>query len=357
MLFCRSEYSRKSLAIGNARDDNREMPSNNSSPAEVVGVGINATDTIIRLPHFPALDSKVELIGAERKAGGQTASAIVACQRWGLRTRYIGKIGDDDAGKFQVNEMAREGVDAHWLVAPGCLSQSAFILVDEKSGERTVLWKRDPAIAIQPADLRCEWIEGARVLLVDGHDTSAAALAAQWAREKGSLVVGDFDNRYAGVEALLAHTDFAITSKDFPERLTGEKNLLKSLPMIHAEFKCRLMGATIGRRGVIVWGGIKFRLCPGYRVRAVDTTGAGDIFHGAFAYSLVRQWSAEQTLEFSCAAAALNCESQGARGGIAALVEIERLRHRGERSELAFSDAELNDAARAAAGSRGNTGR
>ena len=348
--------SRNSLAIGNAHVDNRDMPPDYASPAEVVGVGINATDTIIRLPHFPALDSKVELIEAERKAGGQTASAIVACQRWGLRTRYVGKIGDDDAGKFQVEEMSGEGVDAHWLVAPGCMSQTAFILVDAKSGERTVLWKRDPSIAIQPADLRPEWIEGARVLLVDGHDTAAAALAALWAREKGCLVVGDFDNRYAGVEALLAYTDFAITSKDFPERLTGEKNLLKSLPLMRAEFKCRLTGATLGRLGAIVWDGEKFRLCPGYRVRAVDTTGAGDIFHGAFAYSLVQRWSEEQSLEFSCAAAALNCESEGARGGIAALVEIERLRHRGERSEPAFSDAELTDAARAAAASRGTAG-
>jgi sulfofructose kinase len=328
-----------------------------TSPVDVVGVGINATDTIIRLPHFPVLDSKVELLAAERKAGGQTASAIVACQRWGLRTRYIGKIGDDEAGKFQVEEMVREGVDTHWLVAPGCMSQSAFILVDERSGERTVLWKRDPSIAIQPADLRREWLEEARVLLVDGHDTGAAALAAQWAREAGGLVVGDFDNRYPGVEALLAYTDFAITSKDFPARLTGETNLLKSLPMIHAEFKCRLMGATLGQLGVIVWDGELFRLCPGYRVRAVDTTGSGDIFHGAFAYSLVRRWPLEQCLDFSCAAAALNCESQGARGGIAALVEIERLRNRGERSELAFSQAELIDAARAAAGNRGNTGR
>ncbi|MGH9748073.1 MAG: carbohydrate kinase family protein [Candidatus Acidiferrales bacterium] len=332
------------------------MHENRASSADVVGVGINATDTIIRLPHFPALDSKIELISAERKAGGQTASAIVACQRWGLRTRYVGKIGDDDAGKFQVDEMVHEGVEAHWLTAPGCMSQSAFILVDEKSGERTVLWKRDLLIALQLEDLRREWIEGARVLLVDGHDTAAAALAARWAREEGALVVGDFDNRYSGVEALLACTDFAITSKDFPERLTGEKDLLKSLPLMRANFKCRLTGATLGRLGAIVWDGARFRLCPGFRVRAIDTTGAGDIFHGAFAYSLVRRWSIEQALDFSCAAAALNCEGRGARGGIATLVEIERLRHRGERSELAYSDKELDEAARAAAEFSAGTG-
>jgi sugar/nucleoside kinase (ribokinase family) len=336
------------LALLSLREHNRFVHQFNQSPVDVVGVGINATDTVIRLPHFPTLDSKVEIISAERRAGGQTASAIAACQRWGLRTRYVGKIGDDEAGKFQQGEMDREGVDAIWLTAPGCMSQSSFILVDEKSAERTVLWKRDPHIALQPQDLRAEWIAGARVLLVDGHDTPASTQAAKWAKEAGTLVLGDFDNRYPGVEELLQYVDFAITSKDFPARLTGESDLLKSLPKMHAEFKCCLTGATLGRLGVLVWNGVKFHLCHGFRVRAVDTTGAGDIFHGAFAYGIVRSWPINEILEFSCAAAGLNCEGHGARGGIGTLVEIDRLRRRGERSEHAYPDDELAGAARAA---------
>src|ERR1700733_5079995 len=98
--------------------------------ADVVGVGINATDTIIRLPHFPAPDSKVELLSAGVHPGGQVASAIVACRRWGLSARYVGKIGDDAAGQLQVEEMKREGVDAHWVVASNSMSQSSYILVD-----------------------------------------------------------------------------------------------------------------------------------------------------------------------------------------------------------------------------------
>jgi len=253
------------------------------SPAvDVVGVGINATDTIIRLPRFPALDSKVEILSVDIKPGGQVASAIVACRRWGLSARYVGKIGDDAAGQLQMDEMQREGVEAHWIVAPGCSSQVSFILVDQPSGERTVLWKRAPAIALRPEDLKREWISGARALLVDGHDTEAAAQAARWAREMQIPVVGDFDNRYPGVEALLHHVDFAITSKDFPERITGERDLLKSLPRIFREFKCYLTGATLGRLGVLAWDGARFLLCPGFKVQAIDTTGAGDTFHGHF---------------------------------------------------------------------------
>jgi sulfofructose kinase len=226
------------------------------------------------------------------------------------------------------------------------MSQSSFILIDEKSGERTVLWKRDPRIALQAEDLRTDWIAGARILLIDGHDTAASTQAAKWAREAGTLVLGDFDNRYPGVEQSLEFVDFAITSKDFPARLTGDPNLLKSLPKIHAQFKCCLTGATLGRLGALIWNGVRFHLCPGFRVRTVDTTGAGDIFHGAFAYGIVRGWPVDEILDFSCAAAGLNCEGHGARGGIATLIEIDRLRRRGERSERAYTGEELNEAAK-----------
>lgn len=319
-----------------------------SHKVDVVGVGINATDTIIRLPRFPASDSKIELLSAEVTPGGQVASAMVACKRWGLSARYVGKIGDDSAGKLQQREMEPEGVEAHWIVAPGCASQIAFILVDDSSGERTVLWKRDPAIALRPSDLKRDWISGARVLLVDGHDTEAAAQAARWAREEGIAVVGDFDNLYPGVQDLLQYVDFPITSEDFPQRLTGESNLLKSLPMIFSEFNCRLIGATLGRLGALAWDGKRFLLCPGFCVQAVDTTGAGDIFHGAFVYALVRGWPIEEVLEFSCAAAALNCTAPGARGRIASLDEIESLRRTGQRSEFAYTNELLQKAARVA---------
>ena len=315
-----------------------------------MGVGINATDTIIRLPRFPALDSKVELLSSEVKPGGQVASAIVACRRWGLSARYVGKIGDDAAGRFQMEEVEREGVEARWIVAPGYMSQTSFILVDEPTGERTVLWKRDPKIALRPADIKREWISGARALLIDGHDTEAAAAAARWASEEKIPVVGDFDNRYPGVEVLLEYVDFVIASKDFPERLTDERNLLKSLPGIFRKFKCRLTAATLGRLGVLAWDGARFLLCPGFRVKSADTTGAGDIFHGAFLYGLVKNWRLEEILEFSCAAAALNCTAAGARGGIASLEEIDHLRQTGERSDPAYSPEVLLEAASAAAG-------
>lgn len=315
---------------------------------DIVGVGINATDTIIRLPRFPAPDSKLEAISSEIAPGGQVASAIVACRRWGLTARYVAKIGDDSAGTLQQREMEREGVEAHWIVAPGVPSQSSFTLVNQSSGERTILWQRDSRIALRPEDLRRDFILNSKCLLVDGHDTEAGALAAKWAHEESIPVVGDFDNLYTGVQDLLRFVDFPVTSKAFPERFTGEKDPLKSLPAIQGEFKCRLIAATLGSQGVLAWDGKRFLQSPGLKVQAIDTTGAGDIFHGAFAYGLVQDWPIQETLEFCCAAAALNCTASGARGHIATLAEIAELQAHAERSEPAYSADCLREASLAA---------
>jgi sugar/nucleoside kinase (ribokinase family) len=161
-------------------------------------------------------------------------------------------------------------------------------------------------------------------------------------------VIADLDNLYRGVKALLKYVDFPITSIDFPARLTGEKNLLKSLPQIHAEFRCSLTTATLGSLGALWWDGKRFFLARGFKVRALDTTGAGDIFHAGFIYGLLRGWPFEVILEFSNAAAALNCTASGARGRIANLAEIDNLRRTGARSKRAFTPKQLLEASQAA---------
>jgi sulfofructose kinase len=308
---------------------------------DVAGVGLNATDTLIRLPHFPSFDSKVELLSAEIFAGGQVASAMVACSQWGLRTRYVGKVGDDAAGRMQADELARAAVETHLLEVPGAPSQIAFILVEENTGERTILWKRDERLTIQPEELERGWITGSRALLVDGHDTAAAAQAARWAREAGVPVVADLDNLYAGVQALLEYTDCLISSRDFPGRLLGVDDPLESLPILSRQFGCRVAGVTLGREGALAWDGERFHYSPAFRVKTVDTTGAGDIFHAGIVLGLLEEWPLHRILEFSCAAAGLNCTAPGARGGIRPLVEIERLMKDGERYERAFDASDL----------------
>jgi sulfofructose kinase len=309
-----------------------------SAKVDVVGVGLNATDTLIPLPHYPALGSKVEFHSANVLPGGQVATAVVACQQWGLRTRYVGKLGDDGAAAMHRAEFARLGVEAHLFTAPGCSSQQAFILVDD-AGERTVLWKRDTRLTLRPQELQREWITEARALHVDGHDTAAAALAADWAQAAGIPVIADLDEIYPGVEALLESINYLITSRDIPGRLMKEPDLRMSLPALRERFGCRLTAATLGEEGVLAWDGSQFYYASAFRVQPVDTTGAGDIFHAGFIYGLLQGWPLQRQLDFACAAAALNCTAIGARGGIQSLESIERLVATGARHSPVFDVA------------------
>jgi sulfofructose kinase len=308
---------------------------------DIAGVGLNATDTIIRLPHFPAFNSKVEFRSSEVLPGGQVASAMVACSAWGLKARYVGKVGDDSFASLQRSEMDRSGVESHWIVGPHCQSQSSFILVDERNGERTVLWKRDPRLELLPGEIRREWVVRSRFLHVDGHDCAGAAAAARWAREASIPVSADLDNLHPGVEALLENVDYLISSREFPARLTGERDLLISLPLLSKRFGCQISGATLGEDGVLAWDGARFHYSPAFAITPVDTTGAGDIFHAGFAYAKIQGWDLGRALEFSCAAAGLACTAPGARGGIASLTCIEELIRKGNRRSAAYSQEQL----------------
>lgn len=302
---------------------------------DLVGVGLNATDTLIPLPIFPAAGSKVEYSTVSVLPGGQVATTVVACQRWGLSTRYVGKLGDDDAAELHCREFVRAGVEARIITAPGCASPQSLIIVDA-AGERTVLCRRDERLILQPADLNREWIVNARALHVDGHDTAAAVQAARWARDAGVLVVADLDEAYPGVEGLLENVDYLIVSRNFPLQVTGEPHLEDALRCLRGRYGSLLTAATLGQDGVLAWDGSQFLHAAAYRVPVVDTTGAGDIFHAGFIYGLLQNWPLQRQLDFACAAAALNCTATGARGCIAPLAAIEELMARGVRYQIAW---------------------
>lgn len=291
---------------------------------DLVGVGLNATDTLISLASYPIRGSKTEYRAVSIMPGGQTASAVVACQCWGVSTRYVGRLGDDDAGRLHQREFERTGVDARIVEVRGAASPQSLIMVDG-GGERTVLCRRDDRLLLQPSDLDREWIVNARALHVDGFETAAATVAARWAREAGVPVIADLDETYPGVEDLLENIDYLIVSRDFPGRLTGEANLERALRRMHARYGCRLTAATLGQDGVLAWDGRRSYLHSAYRVPVVDTTGAGDIFHAGFIYALLQDWPLERQLDFACAAAALNCTCSGARGGIRTVGDVEDL--------------------------------
>jgi sulfofructose kinase len=297
---------------------------------DLVGVGLNATDTLITLSHFPKPGSKVEYRDPRILPGGQVATTVVACQEWGLTTRYVGKLGDDDAARLHRDAFAAAGVEAQLIAVPGAGSPQSLVLIDSK-GERTILGRLDERLMLQPDDLDREWIVNARALHIDGHDTAAATLAASWARDVGIPVVADLDELYPGVEDLLSLVDYAIVSRDFPTRLMAEASLETALRKMHRRYGAQLTAATLGEEGVLAWDGYQMRHASAYWVPVADTTGAGDIFHAGFIYGLIRDWPLPRQLDFACAAAALNCMGIGARGGIQSVAAIEELMAAGSR--------------------------
>ncbi len=301
-----------------------------SSQVDLVGVGLNATDTMIPLVEYPARGSKVEFSSAAVLPGGQVATTVVACQQWGMQTRYVGSLGDDSASTLHRKAFERAGVETQIVAVEDCASRQSLILVDD-GGERTVLWRKDERLDLRPSDLQREWIVSARALHVDGYDTATATVAAGWAREAGIPVIADLDAIYPGVESLLERIDYLIVSRDFPCQLMGEDDLEKALQLMQRRYGCSVSAATLGPDGVLAWDGRSFQYAAAYQVPVVDTTGAGDIFHAGFIYGLLQGWPLQRQLDFACAAAALNCMSVGARGGIQSVAAIEELMASGTR--------------------------
>jgi sugar/nucleoside kinase (ribokinase family) len=297
---------------------------------DLVGVGLNATDTLISLAEFPRRGSKMEYSQSSVMQGGQAASTVVACQTWGLSTRYVGKVGDDEAGRLHRAAFERAGVEAQLVTVPDAMSPQSLILVDA-GGERTVLCRRDERLLLRPEELDREWVVNARALHVDGIESAAATQAARWARDAGVPVIADLDEQYDGGDELLHCVDCLIVSRDFPVRMTGEVEMASALRALRSKYGCRLAAATLGEGGVVAVDDAGVHRRAAYRVNVVDTTGAGDIFHAGFIYALMQGWELERRLDFACAAAALNCTGQGARGHVGCVDEIVRVMEAAER--------------------------
>jgi sugar/nucleoside kinase (ribokinase family) len=304
-----------------------------TTPAfDLVGVGLNATDTLLLVAKYPEHGGKIALEREITSPGGQVASALATCGKLGLRTKYIGAVGDDERGKIQMASLREAGLNLdHVEIRAGCPNQSAYIVIDQSTGERTIFWHRPECLSIDPAHITPEMILSARMLHVDGHDTPAVAQAARIARDHAIPVSVDVDNVYPGFDQVLACVDYLVGSAEFPERWTGERDPFKALERIHNEYGMRVAAMTLGPYGALARANGRFIYSPGFVVHCVDTTGAGDVFHGAFCYSVLKGASVPEALEFSNAMAALNCTRLRARGGIASADEARDLIEHGQR--------------------------
>jgi sulfofructose kinase len=297
-------------------------------PFDVVGLGLNSIDLVGVVAEYPASNTKQRLQRFSRQAGGQTAGALVTCARLGWRARYLGTFGDDDLGRAARESLAAEGVDLEAAATvAGATNQFAIVLVDARSGERTVLWDRDPLLTIKPGDVRRDDVVSGRMLLVDCHETAAAAAAARLARAAGMPTVLDVERVRPGIGELLAEIDVIIAAQEFPGALTGHENMGHALAAIAREYGAAVVCVTLGAEGSLARAGGREIRTPAFPVDCVDSTGAGDVFRGGFAAACLR-WpdgDLETALAYANATAALNCRALGARGGIPTAAEVDRL--------------------------------
>lgn len=287
---------------------------------DLLGVGQCSLDHVGLVDAMPSFGGKLRMSSAHALPGGQVATAVRAAARLGLRAALVTSIGDDGAEERVLAPAREEGVE---LVAlkrvPGAASQLAFILVERKSGERSVLWYRDPRLALAPSDIPREAIHATRLLHLDAGDPEAGAWAAGVAQEAGVPVLLDADHYAPSLEPLLERVDYPVVSSEFADALGGAAEALREL----AHRGARLPVVTLGSRGCLA-GSPPGWLSPGFRVDARDTTGAGDAFHAGFAWALLAGHGAASVLRFANAVAALNCCALGAQGGLPTRREVER---------------------------------
>lgn len=292
---------------------------------DVVGFGFNTIDHVCLVEKPLLADGKARARQYLQLPGGQVPTALAALQAWGLRTAYVGPLGDDAGGALQRASLQDAGVDLRGARRrPGVGSHTSLILVDAVSGERAITWHRPAELALRGDEVDCGLLASGRALLLDADDADTALLAADAARAAGALVMLDVDVPGTRTTDLLALTDVAIVADGFPQRHTGAVDLGTALRHMAAEGP-RLAVATLGAAGALAcWNG-RLTHVPTARVPVVDSTSAGDCFHAGVLYGLLAGWPIERALRFAAAAAALACTKLGGRTSIPALAAVEAL--------------------------------
>ena len=291
---------------------------------DVVGVGANSVYFVYRLPSFPAPDSsyaKLRISEHLISCGGQVTTALATCAAMGLRTSYIGTIGSDRNGERMREELSRRRIDTSDAVARNAANPFAVILLDDRSGERVVLWHRDPAIGLSSAEVDRTAVTAARLLHVDDVDLAASIQSANLAVAAGKPVTSDIERTTDDVRALIDAVTIPIFAEHVPAELTGETNLPRALERLRRPHHSMLC-VTLGARGALLLAGHEVIHEPGLSVQTLDTTGAGDIFRGAFISAFLRGEPPREIVRFANAAAAISCTRIGAMSSIPSPEEI-----------------------------------
>ena len=286
--------------------------------SKIVGIGACVFDTLYTVPTYPTEDTKMRAVSSKASGGGPVATGLVAAQKLGIDTAYLGVLSDDSGGIFLKKDFEKYGVNTDLIeVRSGFRSFASVLWLCADSATRTCVFDKGdlPPLVLNEAMKKA--IADAEILMVDGNEMDAAVEAAKYARACGTKVLYDCGGLYAGVERLLAHTDIMIPSEEFALKMTGADTAEDAAARLYEEYRPEVLVITQGRRGGILMDGQGMRRYASYAVEAVDTNGCGDTFHGAFAAGKIRGMSNDDACRYASAAAAVKCTRLGARDAMA----------------------------------------
>ena len=285
--------------------------------SRVVGIGACVMDTLITLPKFPDEDTKLKALSTKNAGGGPVGTGLVAVSKLGVDASFIGVLSDDNGGRFLYNDFEKYGVQTDNIeIVPECQSFTSVIWLSKESGSRTCVFDKGNLPALKLNSAQKNAVIGAELLMVDGNELSAAVEAASIARKNGTKVLYDCGGLYEGVEALLKLTDIMIPSEEFALSFTGTATAEDAAEKLFELFKPEVVVITQGKKGGIIFDGSKTEAYPIYPANVVDSNGAGDVFHGAFAAGVIMGFDYKKCCHFASAVSALKCTGTGARESV-----------------------------------------
>ncbi len=285
--------------------------------AKIVGIGANVFDTLYSIPSYPTEDTKMRATASKTAGGGPVATGLVAAQKLGEQTAYIGVLSDDNGGKFLKEDFVKYGVNIDLIeVKSGCRSFASVLWLCADTATRTCVFDKGDLPSLSLNDTQKQAVRDAEILMVDGNELEAAVDAAKIAHQSSTKVLYDCGGLYEGVEKLLALTDIMIPSEEFALGHTGCSTVEDAAQKLFELYSPEIVVITQGKKGGLIYDGNDIINYPVYSVNVVDSNGSGDVFHGAFAAAVVKGYDYLKCCHFSSAVSAIKCTGVGARESV-----------------------------------------
>ena len=291
--------------------------------SKITAIGAAVMDTIVSLDRYPTEDTKVKANSTTACGGGPAGTGIVAASKLGADASFIGTLSDDAGGVFLRGDFEKYGVDTKFInTAKGCRSFISQIWLSSESKTRTIIYDRGNIPALVLNNEQKNEIASSDILMLDGNELDAAIDAAKFTRTQKTKVLYDAGGKYAGVENLLPYVDILIPSEEFALAVSGKETTEEAAVWLYNEYKPEVVVITCGKRGGVMYQGGEVLSYPALPADVIDSNGAGDVFHGAFAYASTIYDDYYKCCIFSSAVSALKCMGIGARESVPTLDKV-----------------------------------